>query len=54
MTHFKQTCFCSGHPWIRDHNGVEVPIDIRILRSLKAYMLSSPLRQAALRVCTLI
>ncbi|XP_071697897.1 CDPK-related kinase 5-like [Rutidosis leptorrhynchoides] len=38
-----------GHPWIRDHNGVEVPIDIRILKSLKAYTLSSPLRQAALR-----
>ncbi|KAJ9561111.1 hypothetical protein OSB04_006271 [Centaurea solstitialis] len=38
-----------SHPWIRDHNGVEVPIDIRILRLLKAYTLSSPLRKAALR-----
>ncbi|KAI3786308.1 hypothetical protein L1987_39899 [Smallanthus sonchifolius] len=38
-----------SHPWIRDHNGVEVPIDIRVLRSLKAYTLSSPLRKAALR-----
>ncbi|GJS99708.1 CDPK-related kinase 5-like protein [Tanacetum coccineum] len=38
-----------GHPWVRDHNGVDVPIDIRILRSLKAYTLSSPLRQAALK-----
>lgn len=42
----------SGHPWVRDHNGVGVPIDIRILRSLKAYTHSSPLRQAALKVCT--
>lgn len=38
-----------SHPWIRDHNGVEVPIDVRILRSLKAYTLSSPLRKAALQ-----
>ncbi|PWA94477.1 protein kinase superfamily protein [Artemisia annua] len=38
-----------SHPWVRDHNGVEVPIDIRILRSLKAYTHSSPLRQAALK-----
>nr|XP_043620563.1 CDPK-related kinase 5-like [Erigeron canadensis] len=37
------------HPWIRDHSGVDVPIDIRVLRSLKAYTLSSPLRQAALQ-----
>ncbi|KAK1423846.1 hypothetical protein QVD17_19155 [Tagetes erecta] len=37
------------HPWIRDHHKVEVPIDVRVLRSLKAYMLSSPLRKAALR-----
>ncbi|CAH1417378.1 unnamed protein product [Lactuca virosa] len=37
------------HPWIRDHEGVEVPIDVRILRSLKAYTLSSPLRKASLR-----
>ncbi|KAK9053379.1 hypothetical protein SSX86_030012 [Deinandra increscens subsp. villosa] len=38
-----------SHPWIRGHNGVEVPIDIRVLRSLKAYTLSSTLRKAALR-----
>ncbi|KAD5318331.1 hypothetical protein E3N88_18277 [Mikania micrantha] len=37
------------HPWIRDHKGIEVPIDIGVLRSLKAYTLSSPLRKAALR-----
>ncbi|KAL8209218.1 hypothetical protein R6Q57_008630, partial [Mikania cordata] len=37
------------HPWIRDHKGVEVPIDIGVLKSLKAYTLSSPLRKAALR-----
>ncbi|KAI7742192.1 hypothetical protein M8C21_025882, partial [Ambrosia artemisiifolia] len=37
------------HPWIREHNAMEVPIDIRVLRSLKAYMLSSPLRKAALQ-----
>ncbi|KAJ0582931.1 putative protein kinase CAMK-CDPK family [Helianthus annuus] len=38
-----------SHPWIRDHNTVEVPIDIRVLRTLKAYTLASPLRKAALK-----
>ncbi|MFS7948188.1 putative protein kinase CAMK-CDPK family [Helianthus anomalus] len=38
-----------SHPWIRDHNTVEVPIDIRVLRTLKAYTLASPLRKADLK-----
>ncbi|XP_076934430.1 CDPK-related kinase 5-like isoform X2 [Bidens hawaiensis] len=37
------------HPWIRDHSAVEVPIDVRVLRSLKSYTVSPPLRKAALR-----
>ncbi|XP_076921527.1 CDPK-related kinase 5-like [Bidens hawaiensis] len=37
------------HPWIRDHSAVEVPIDVRVLRSLKSYTASPPLRKAALR-----
>ncbi|XP_076940148.1 CDPK-related kinase 5-like [Bidens hawaiensis] len=37
------------HPWIRDHSTVEVPIDVRVLRSLKSYTASPPLRKAALR-----
>ena len=40
-----------GHPWIRNTtNEVKVPLDISILRLMKAYMRSSTLRKAALRV----
>lgn len=41
----------SGHPWIRNTHDVKVPLDILIFRLMKAYMRSSPLRKAALRVC---
>ncbi|KAL3626787.1 CDPK-related kinase 5 [Castilleja foliolosa] len=37
------------HPWIKDINGIKVPLDILILKLMKAYMRSSPLRKAALR-----
>ncbi|CAI9282983.1 CDPK-related kinase 5 [Lactuca sativa] len=39
-----------SHPWIRNTtNEVKVPLDISILRLMKAYMRSSALRKAALR-----
>jgi hypothetical protein len=41
----------AGHPWIRNYNDVKVPLDIMIFRHMKAYMRSSSLRKAALRVC---
>ncbi|CAA0840933.1 CDPK-related kinase 5 [Striga hermonthica] len=37
------------HPWIKNINGVKVPLDILIFKLMKAYMRSSPLRKAALR-----
>lgn len=42
--------FISGHPWIRNYNGVKVPLDIHVFKLLKAYMRSSSLRKGALRV----
>ncbi|PWA98454.1 CDPK-related protein kinase [Artemisia annua] len=40
----------AGHPWIRNTaNELKVPLDISILRLMKAYMRSSALRKAALR-----
>ncbi|KAL3515250.1 hypothetical protein ACH5RR_022152 [Cinchona calisaya] len=36
-------------PWIRNCNGVKTPLDILVFRLMKAYMLSSSLRKAALR-----
>lgn len=40
----------AGHPWIRSYNDAKVPLDIAVFRLLKAYMRSSSLRKAALRV----
>ncbi|CAA0832779.1 CDPK-related kinase 5 [Striga hermonthica] len=37
------------HPWIKNSNGVKVPLDLLIFKLMKAYMRSSPLREAALR-----
>lgn len=39
-----------GHPWIKNKD-VKVPLDILIFKLMKAYMRSSSLRKAALRVC---
>lgn len=38
-----------SHPWIRNHNGAKVPIDILIFKLMRMYMRSSSLRKAALR-----
>ncbi|KAK3195712.1 hypothetical protein Dsin_027022 [Dipteronia sinensis] len=38
-----------SHPWIRNYNGVKVPLDILIFKLMKAYMRSSSLRKAALK-----
>ncbi|GJT82951.1 CDPK-related kinase 5 [Tanacetum coccineum] len=38
-----------SHPWIRHTNDVKVPLDVSILRHMKGYMRSSPLRKAAIR-----
>lgn len=38
-----------SHPWIRNTNGVKVPLDVSILRHMKGYMRSSALRKAAVR-----
>ncbi|KDO49130.1 hypothetical protein CISIN_1g007776mg [Citrus sinensis] len=38
-----------SHPWIRNYNNVKVPLDISILKLMKAYMQSSSLRRAALK-----
>jgi hypothetical protein len=46
--------FVAGHPWIKSSNEVKVPLDILILKLMKAYMRSSSLRKAALRVCNAI
>lgn len=46
-----QNLLFAGHPWIRNYNDVKVPLDVHIFRLLKAYMRSSSLRKAALRVC---
>ncbi|CAN4112247.1 unnamed protein product [Withania somnifera] len=37
------------HPWMRNHSGAKLPLDILIFRLMKAYMRSSSLRKAALR-----
>ncbi|PON35854.1 Serine/threonine protein kinase [Parasponia andersonii] len=38
-----------SHPWIRNYNNVNVPLDILTFRLMKAYMGSSSLRKAALK-----
>ncbi|KAG5528880.1 hypothetical protein RHGRI_029517 [Rhododendron griersonianum] len=38
------------HPWIKNNNDAKVPLDIMIFKLMKAYMRSSALRKAALRV----
>lgn len=38
-----------SHPWIKDYDDTEVPLDILIFKLMKAYMRSSSLRKAALR-----
>lgn len=40
----------AGHPWTRNYNDIKVPLDILIFRLIKAYLRSSSLRKAALRV----
>ncbi|KAG8474690.1 hypothetical protein CXB51_031141 [Gossypium anomalum] len=40
-----------SHPWIKKYNDVKVPLDILIFKLMKAYLRSSSLRKAALRVC---
>lgn len=40
----------TGHPWIRNYNDIKVPLDILIFRQMKAYLRSSSLRKAALKV----
>lgn len=40
----------AGHPWIKNSNDVKVPLDVIIFKLMKAYMRSSSLRKAALRV----
>lgn len=44
----------SGHPWIKNSHNIEVPLDILIFKLMKAYMRSSALRKAALRVCMML
>jgi len=44
--------FFLGHPWIRNYNDIKLPLDILIFRLIKAYIRSSSLRKAALRVST--
>ncbi|KAG5535691.1 hypothetical protein RHGRI_023452 [Rhododendron griersonianum] len=38
-----------GHPWIKNNNDEKVPLDILIVKLMKAYMRSSALRKAALQ-----
>ncbi|TVU37878.1 hypothetical protein EJB05_11220 [Eragrostis curvula] len=38
-----------SHPWIRNYNDIQLPLDILIFRLIKAYIRSSSLRKAALR-----
>lgn len=40
----------SGHPWIKDSNNAKVPLDILVFKLMRAYLRSSSLRKAALRV----
>lgn len=46
--------FFSGHPWIKNYKEVKVPLDILTFKLMKAYMRSSTLRRAALRVSYVI
>ncbi|XP_051115241.1 CDPK-related kinase 5-like [Andrographis paniculata] len=38
------------HPWIRNTDDIKIPLDILTFKLMKVYLLSSPLRKAALRV----
>ncbi|KAK2426565.1 CDPK-related kinase 5 [Trifolium repens] len=38
-----------SHPWIKNYEDVELPLDILVFKLLKTYMRSSSLRRAALR-----
>ncbi|XP_031393231.1 CDPK-related kinase 5-like [Punica granatum] len=42
-------CQALSHPWLRNYNGIKIPLDILIFKMMKAYMRSSPLRKAALK-----
>lgn len=42
----------AGHPWFKDCKEVEIPLDVRLLKLMRAYMCSSSLRKAALKVST--
>jgi serine/threonine protein kinase len=39
-----------SHPWIKDSNDAKVPMDILVFKLMRAYLRSSSLRKAALRV----
>ena len=41
---------CLGHPWVRDHPDVIIPMDMLVFRLMKAYICSSSLRKSALGV----
>ncbi|XP_057787439.1 CDPK-related protein kinase-like isoform X2 [Salvia miltiorrhiza] len=42
------------HPWLRDHEKVQLQLDVHVFRPMRAYMRSSPLRRAALRALSKI
>lgn len=41
----------ADHPWLKNCKDVKAPLDILTFKLMKAYMRSSSLRKAALRVC---
>lgn len=47
------TCLitCLGHPWLAGYHDVKIPLDMIVYKLAKAYVYSSSLRKAALRVC---
>lgn len=42
---------CLGHPWLAGHHDVKIPLDMIVYKLVKAYVYSSSLRKASLRVC---
>ncbi|MCH95461.1 CDPK-related kinase 5-like, partial [Trifolium medium] len=43
-----------SHPWIKNYEDAELPLDILVFKLMKTYMRSSSLRRAALRVSLFI
>jgi hypothetical protein len=43
----------AAHPWLRDQHG-QIPLDMLVFKLVKAYLRSTPLKRAALKVDILV